>query len=156
MLLRAGASINQRDKYGWTALMDASNWGNVTAVRALLAFPGVLVNLTDASGSNALVRASKRAHTNVVVALLDAGAVLPLSCEAPDGEDPADTSASSQLLQTESIPRMSGEAVGALSAIVDLCGTFAAVRAAGDVRRTVSMLDPQVETHAELIRVLTT
>jgi ankyrin repeat protein len=73
-LLAAGADVNARGEYGFTALMAAAKC-YTEAVKALLA-AGADVNAKDADGNTALMAAAKKGRTppETVKALLAAGA----------------------------------------------------------------------------------
>ncbi len=75
-LIDAGADVNEKDKFGNTALHKASFWGQ-TEVAKLLIDAGADLNVTDEWGFTALHWASRRSgHTNPEIAKLlkDAGA----------------------------------------------------------------------------------
>jgi ankyrin repeat protein len=67
--LDAGAEVNERNNYGWTALMHAARLGNDEIV-ALLVDKGADINAADNDGWTALMRASHRGHTETVKLLL--------------------------------------------------------------------------------------
>jgi hypothetical protein len=72
-LLDAGAEINARSNYGWTALMRLNEDATEELVWDLIA-AGAKVNLRDKGGDTALIVAASRSQPEVVRALLNAGA----------------------------------------------------------------------------------
>ena len=72
-LIDAGANVDAKDEYGWTALMEAAARGHTATVQALLE-GGADVNAKEKEGSTALMWAAFWGHTDTVQALLDAGA----------------------------------------------------------------------------------
>ncbi len=72
-LIKDGVNIEKKDKFGYTALMMASMYGNVEVVEALLS-RGAKVDEKNDSGYTALIWASANDHVEIVKALLDAGA----------------------------------------------------------------------------------
>ncbi|MDO4410246.1 MAG: ankyrin repeat domain-containing protein [Akkermansia sp.] len=73
LLKEAGANVNAKNKDGRTALMCASDSGNVEVVKAFLQ-AGADVNAKTKDGWTALIGASDKGHIEVVKALLQAGA----------------------------------------------------------------------------------
>ena len=82
-LLQAGADVNSRrlfqggcaaHDYGFTALILASYKGNKSAVKLLLAQPGIKLNETNDDGDTALMAAAEHGHAEIVEMLLKAGA----------------------------------------------------------------------------------
>lgn len=73
VLLAANADVNARRKDGATALMMASQGGNLEMVRTLLAAKAD-VNAKTTNGNTALSFASRRGKQDVREALRDAGA----------------------------------------------------------------------------------
>ncbi len=73
LLLQAGASIDQADSEGWTALQDAANKGNLEIVSLLLK-RGANVNAQDEEKCTALMHAAEEGYADVVAALIKAGA----------------------------------------------------------------------------------
>ncbi|KAI2492666.1 serine/threonine kinase [Fragilaria crotonensis] len=69
-LLRRGANVNAKGKYGWTALIVASWNDHLEVVRALLDHDGVDVNIQGIKGWTALSGASYKGQLEVVRALL--------------------------------------------------------------------------------------
>ena len=86
MLIEAGARANDVDDYGWSALMDAANWGNVAVVEVLLNVPEIDVNGIDKQGATALIRAAKRSHWNVIRTLLQNGAHVMIPQDANESD----------------------------------------------------------------------
>ena len=72
-LLQAGADANSRHD-NFTALFWASFRGNIKAVKLLLAQPGIKLDQTTVDGDTALMTAVEHGHTEIVEALLKAGA----------------------------------------------------------------------------------
>ncbi len=62
--------INVQDKAGWTALMLASGRGEVENVRALVAFPGIDLEVKECHGRSALTLATENAHEDVAALLI--------------------------------------------------------------------------------------
>jgi uncharacterized protein len=80
-LLMAGVYINPFDKYGHTPLMLAANNNNINIVKSLLEYSKTAgvdldLNAQDSQGMSALGYAAKYGHLEMMVQLLDAGAVL--------------------------------------------------------------------------------
>jgi len=73
LLCEAGASPNTPDIYGWTPLMRAVYENNTAAAEALLAAPGLDVDLLNRNDQNALHLAVIGGHAGMVEALLDHG-----------------------------------------------------------------------------------
>jgi ankyrin repeat protein len=73
LLLRAGAEVNARDRYGTCALRAASGAGHAEVVRALLA-AGADPTLPAGAARSALHEAAIHGHARVAQALLRAGA----------------------------------------------------------------------------------
>ena len=74
-LLDEGAPLDEKDKYGDTALMDAILNGHTEVVRLLLD-KGALLDEKDKYGDTALMLASKHGHTEVVKLLFQMGALV--------------------------------------------------------------------------------
>ena len=72
-LLDLGVNPNLADKYGLTALMNASKRGHTAIVKMLLE-AGAKPNLQNETGWTALIEASDRGHTAIVEMLLNAEA----------------------------------------------------------------------------------
>ncbi len=72
-LIDAGANVNAKDEYGWTALMEAAARGHTATVQALLD-AGANVNAQGTFGATALMKAQENGHTEVVEILKKAGA----------------------------------------------------------------------------------
>ena len=89
-LLSRGASIDPRNDFGGTPLMDAASLGYEEMVRLLLA-SGADPNAQDPSNESALTWAARNGETRVAEILLDAGAATetgletPLHCAAGNG-----------------------------------------------------------------------
>ena len=73
-LLQAGADVNSRHDYGFTALFCASYKGNKNSVKHLLAQPGIKLDETNDNGDTALIAAAEHGHADIVEMLLKAGA----------------------------------------------------------------------------------
>jgi ankyrin repeat protein len=74
-LLQRGLDVNDKNEYGDTALVWASNNGHLEVVRALLKVEGVDVNIKDMDGGTALIYACWKGHLDVARALLSHVAV---------------------------------------------------------------------------------
>jgi hypothetical protein len=72
-LIEAGADVNSRYDYGFTALIGATYKGNTNAVKLLLAEPGINVDQTNEDGEAALMVAAEHGHAEIVDMLLKAG-----------------------------------------------------------------------------------
>ena len=70
LLFVAGAAVNHRDRFDWTALQRAACAGHAGVAAACLAQPGVQPDLADADGITALFLASQKGHVAVVEMLL--------------------------------------------------------------------------------------
>ncbi|EHH23935.1 hypothetical protein EGK_07506, partial [Macaca mulatta] len=68
-----GASVNSRNHYGWSALMQAARFGHVSVAHLLLDH-GADVNAQNRLGASVLTVASRGGHLGVVKLLLEAGA----------------------------------------------------------------------------------
>ena len=64
-LLAAGADVNAKNPYDWTALMRAAANGHAATVQALLE-AGADINTQDKSGFTALMSAATEGHTAAV------------------------------------------------------------------------------------------
>jgi ankyrin repeat protein len=73
LMLAARTNPNASDKNGWTALMNASKYGQALTVTTLLA-RGAHVDTTDIFGETALMAAVTNGHTDIAQILLDHGA----------------------------------------------------------------------------------
>ena len=73
ILLKAGVDIDNKNRYGNTALMLAS-WNGITKIIKLLLKYGARVNIRDEHGGTALIDASGQGQNGAVEILLDAGA----------------------------------------------------------------------------------
>ena len=73
-LLQAGADVNSRHEYGFTALFGFSYKGNKDAVKLLLAQPGIKLDETSEDGDTALMAAAEHGHAEIVDLLLKADA----------------------------------------------------------------------------------
>lgn len=73
-MLKAGADVNSRHEYGFTALFAASYKGNTDSVKLLLAQPGVKLDEKNDDGDTALMTAAEQGHAEIVEMLLKAGA----------------------------------------------------------------------------------
>jgi ankyrin repeat protein len=79
-LLEAGADVNSRHEYGFTALYAASNKGNKNSVKLLLAQPGIKLDETnDTVGNTALMAAAEHGHAEIVEMLVAAGAKVSIT-----------------------------------------------------------------------------
>lgn len=72
-LLTEGTEINQRDRYGQTALMLAARHGRAEVVRLLLEYKAEM-DVTAKYGLSALMLAVVNRHIEVAKQLVDAGA----------------------------------------------------------------------------------
>jgi len=73
MLLKKGADVNAKDKYGYTALILVSEKGH-TEIVAMLLEKGADVNAKRNDGNTALVLASAMGHAEIMAMLLEKGA----------------------------------------------------------------------------------
>jgi ankyrin repeat protein len=71
--IKAGSNLNEKDKFGSTALIIASTFGKTDVARALIE-AGADINLINADGSTALITAAFFCRTEIVKALLEKGA----------------------------------------------------------------------------------
>jgi ankyrin repeat protein len=71
-----GAHVDEKDEYGKTALMWASEFGHTEVVRLLLEKGALLDEKDERRGWTALMQASYKGHTEVVRLLLDKGALV--------------------------------------------------------------------------------
>ncbi len=72
-LIEKGADVNVVNKYGETALHEASFWGRSDVVKMLIE-AGADVNLVNRDGETALYLASRWGHSEIVKILKEAGA----------------------------------------------------------------------------------
>ncbi len=72
-LIKDGANIEKKDKFGDTALMRASWYGCLDVVKTLIS-RGAKVDEKNKWKKTALIKASENGHVEVVEALIDAGA----------------------------------------------------------------------------------
>lgn len=72
-LIFSGENVDERNRYGWTALMHAARSGQVDAARALLD-AGANVNIRDETGATPLIRAAAKGHAELAALLLERGA----------------------------------------------------------------------------------
>jgi ribosomal protein S18 acetylase RimI-like enzyme len=76
LLLDAGADIEAKDKYGYTALIRAASNGYTEVVKLLLD-AGADIEAKKENGDTALIRAASNGHTEVVKLLKQYGAIDP-------------------------------------------------------------------------------
>lgn len=69
----ASVNINQKDAWGYTALMYAAREGHLAVVQALIE-NGSLVNAQNAAGDTALIWAAARVQVSVLKLLIERGA----------------------------------------------------------------------------------
>jgi len=109
VLIKAGANLDGKDKFGFTALMVAATTGEADAIRSLLA-SGAKVDATDNFGNTALFKAREQKNAEAAQVLEDfmrtGGVAPPHSAEAaqsapeplkrpaPDDSDDAERAAS--------------------------------------------------------------
>ncbi|XP_043920525.1 ankyrin repeat and SAM domain-containing protein 6 [Protopterus annectens] len=72
-LLRKGASVDNRNNYGWTPLMQAARFGHQNVATILLE-NGADVNAKNRLGASVLTMASRGGHVSVMKMLLESGA----------------------------------------------------------------------------------
>jgi hypothetical protein len=77
-------NINFVTTQGYTALMRAAWVGNGATITALLATPGINVNLANQQGDTAISVAFENGHIDIVMLLLEHGAILPEHLRAED------------------------------------------------------------------------
>ena len=73
-LLEAGADVNSRNEYGFTALHIATYKGDNDSVKLLLAQPGIKLDQPNDDSDTALMMAAEHGHAEIVEMLLKAGA----------------------------------------------------------------------------------
>jgi ankyrin repeat protein len=71
--LEEGADVNEKDNWGYTALMVASREGHTDIVKLLIK-NGAYINTQDYDRRTALIYATEEGHTDVVKLLIDGGA----------------------------------------------------------------------------------
>lgn len=71
--LDSGLDINATDNDYNSALMQAAEDGNLSAVKALIA-AGAEVNMRNEDAESALILAAEEGHTDIVMVLIEAGA----------------------------------------------------------------------------------
>uniref|UniRef100_A0A8B9ZGE3 Ankyrin repeat and sterile alpha motif domain containing 6 n=1 Tax=Anas platyrhynchos TaxID=8839 RepID=A0A8B9ZGE3_ANAPL len=72
-LLRKGASVQSRNHYGWSPLMQAARFGHLSVAHILLE-NGADLNAQNKLGANVLTMASRGGHVSMVKLLLESGA----------------------------------------------------------------------------------
>ncbi|XP_005307091.2 ankyrin repeat and SAM domain-containing protein 6 isoform X1 [Chrysemys picta bellii] len=72
-LLRKGASVQSRNHYGWSPLMQAARFGHLTVAHILLE-NGADLNAQNKLGASVLTMASRGGHVSVMKLLLESGA----------------------------------------------------------------------------------
>lgn len=83
-LLRIGADVNARDRYGQTGLMLAAHAGHHDVIETLLAH-GATLNVTAKFGLSALMLAVIAGHTEIARLLARAGSNLSLRGSCASG-----------------------------------------------------------------------
>ena len=74
LLLERGANVHLREHTGVTALMWAAENGRIDAAKVLAYGAVGLIDEIPEDGKTALFRAAEHGYTNIVQALIDAGA----------------------------------------------------------------------------------
>ncbi|XP_064006125.1 ankyrin repeat and SAM domain-containing protein 6 isoform X2 [Pogoniulus pusillus] len=72
-LLRKGASVQSRNHYGWSPLMQAARFGHISVAHILLE-NGADLNAQNKLGASVLTMASRGGHVSMVKLLLESGA----------------------------------------------------------------------------------
>ncbi|XP_067856866.1 ankyrin repeat and SAM domain-containing protein 6-like [Heptranchias perlo] len=72
-LLMKGASVDSRNRYGWTPLMQAARFGQLSVARVLLE-NGADANAVNKLGASVLTAAARGGHVGLARALLESGA----------------------------------------------------------------------------------
>ncbi|XP_072416697.1 ankyrin repeat and SAM domain-containing protein 6-like isoform X2 [Chiloscyllium punctatum] len=72
-LLMKGASVDSRNRYGWTPLMQAARFGHLGVARVLLE-NGADANAANKLGASVLTAAARGGHVGLALALLESGA----------------------------------------------------------------------------------
>ncbi|XP_056340898.1 ankyrin repeat and SAM domain-containing protein 6 isoform X1 [Oenanthe melanoleuca] len=72
-LLRKGASVQSRNHYGWSPLMQAARFGHLSVAHILLE-NGADLNAQNKLGASVLTMASRGGHVSMVKLLLESGA----------------------------------------------------------------------------------
>ncbi|XP_041040074.1 ankyrin repeat and SAM domain-containing protein 6-like isoform X1 [Carcharodon carcharias] len=72
-LLMKGASVDSRNRYGWTPLMQAARFGQLSVARVLLE-NGADANAVNKLGASVLTAAARGGHAGLARALLESGA----------------------------------------------------------------------------------
>ncbi|XP_048405630.1 ankyrin repeat and SAM domain-containing protein 6-like [Stegostoma tigrinum] len=72
-LLMKGASVDSRNRYGWTPLMQAARFGQLGVARVLLEH-GADANAANKLGASVLTAAARGGHVGLARALLEGGA----------------------------------------------------------------------------------
>uniref|UniRef100_A0A7M4F8M0 Ankyrin repeat and sterile alpha motif domain containing 6 n=1 Tax=Crocodylus porosus TaxID=8502 RepID=A0A7M4F8M0_CROPO len=75
VLLRKGASVQSRNHYGWSPLMQAARFGHLTVAHILLE-NGADLNAQNKLGASILTMASRGGHVSMVKLLLESGALV--------------------------------------------------------------------------------
>lgn len=78
-LLRRGADINNKDKFGRTALHYAAFYGSAETAATLLRIPLCNVDMRDKHGSTPLILAAEGGHVDAIQSLLGCGAGINLT-----------------------------------------------------------------------------
>jgi hypothetical protein len=77
ILIQAGADINAKNDFGWTALMSISSSKGARSIelaKTLINSPGIDINIQDKDGKTALMHACFWGNHELVKILLEAGA----------------------------------------------------------------------------------
>ncbi|KAJ8376553.1 hypothetical protein SKAU_G00071330 [Synaphobranchus kaupii] len=72
-LLRKGASVDSRNNYGWTPLMQSARFGHLNVAQILLE-NGAEINGKNRMGASVLTMAARGGHTSMVKLLMESGA----------------------------------------------------------------------------------
>ena len=97
---------------GWTPLMHAARQGSLAAAKALLAAPGIDLNIVDPDGTTALVVAIINAHYDLAAAILEKGA-------DPNVPDSSGTTALYALVDMHTLAPMQGRPAPKLVDVLD-------------------------------------
>ncbi|XP_067911771.1 ankyrin repeat and SAM domain-containing protein 6-like [Heterodontus francisci] len=95
-LLMKGASVDSRNRYGWTPLMQAARFGHPSVAHVLLENGGD-ANAVNKLGASVLAAAARGGHVGLVRALLEGGARVDVGAREPGRQEEGPAGARAEL-----------------------------------------------------------